>query len=144
MTRYVLDSYALLAYYWDEAGAARVEEIITGTGHERWMSVVNVGEVYYKAARRVDPSVAEEVAEDILRRILRLPVEFVDATSGLTLDAARIKSKYRIAYADSFTAALAQYVNARVVTGDEEFVALERDGVASIEWLPPKPKRTRR
>lgn len=143
MTRYVLDSYALLAYYWDEAGAARVEEILTGRSHERWMSVINVGEVYYKAARRVDPAVAEEVAEDILQRILRLPVEFVDATSGLTLDAARIKSKYRIAYADSFAAALARYVDARVVTGDEEFTQLESDSIVSIEWLPPKPKRTR-
>jgi len=143
MTQYVLDSYALLAYYWDEPGAARVEEIITGKGHERWMSVINVGEVYYKAAKRADPPVAEEVAEDILRRMLRLPVEFVDATTGLTLDAARIKSKYRVAYADSFAAALAQYVNARLVTGDEEFVPLERDGVVSIEWLPPKPKRSR-
>jgi predicted nucleic acid-binding protein len=79
-----------------------------------------------------------------VRRILRLPVELVDATSGLTLDAARIKSKYSIAYADSFAAALAQYVNAHVVTGDEEFKQLERDGVVSIEWLPPKPKRARR
>jgi predicted nucleic acid-binding protein len=144
MTRYVLDSYAILAYYWDEDGAGRVEEILTGKGHTRWMSVINLGEVYYKAARRVDIASSDDVADDVLRRMLRLPVEFVDATAELTLDAARIKAKYRVAYADSFAAALAKNLNARVVTGDEEFGQLERDGIVPIEWLPPKPKRTRR
>jgi ribonuclease VapC len=143
MTRYVLDSYAVLAYYWDEAGAGRVDEILTGKGHARWMSVVNLGEVYYNAARRVDAAASEEVAEEVLRRMLRLPVEFIEATAELTLEAARLKAKYRIAYADCFAASLANNLNARVVTGDEEFGQLEQDSVVAIEWLPPKPKRRR-
>ncbi len=143
MTRYVLDSYAILAYYWDETGAARVDEILRGKGHAYWMSVINLGEVYYKAAKRADAAVSEDVAEDVLRRMLRLPVEFVDATVELTLEAARIKAKYRIAYADSFAAALAKKLNAQVVTGDEEFGQLERDGIVVVDWLPPKPKKRR-
>ena len=144
MTRYVLDSYAILAYYWDEPGGALVDEILMARAHSRWMSVINLGEVYYKAAKRADTTSFQAVADDVLRRALRLPVDFVNATMELTLEAARIKAKYRIAYADSFAAALAKELGARVVTGDEEFGQLERDRVVSIEWLPPKPKRTRR
>ena len=49
-TRYVLDSFALIAYLEDEDGTEEVEEILLQTekqGVEIYLCVVNLGEVYY-------------------------------------------------------------------------------------------------
>lgn len=144
MSRYVLDSFAILAYYWDERGASRVQQILEDVAHERWMTVINLGEVYYKTAKRAGSVAAEEAADGILRRILRLPIELIEADTDLTLAAARIKARYALAYADCFAAALARQRGAAVVTGDLEFGQLEHDGIVEIEWLLPKPKTKRR
>jgi ribonuclease VapC len=138
MSRYVLDSYALLAYFREEPGAEQVEAILTDSQHERWLSVINLGEVYYIAAKRT------EMREDeVLSDVLAMDLEFVDGSLALTLDAAQIKTKYALSYAVCFAAALAKRYGAAVVTGDEEFAKLEQAGECVIEWLPSKPKRTR-
>ena len=53
---YVLDTWAVIAYLEDEPSGAQVEELIA-TAHEEqipiYMSVVNVGEVWYTLAREV-------------------------------------------------------------------------------------------
>jgi ribonuclease VapC len=49
-----------------------------------------------------------------------------------------------MSYADCFAAALAQRLDAAVVTGDPEFEDIERAGELKVEWLPPKPKSRRR
>lgn len=142
MTRYVLDSFAILAYYWNEPNARRVEAILADPSHRRWMSVVNVGEVYYRAAKRIGAA-TDDTPIEVLDRLLGLNIEFVSADMTLTLDAARIKSRFPISYADSFVAALANLLQAKIVTGDPEFEPLEQEGIAEIEWLSPKPKRRR-
>ncbi len=144
MTRFVLDSFAILAYYWDEPGAVRVQEILSTSRHECWMAAINVGETYYKTAKRASGAAAEEAADEILDRVLRLPITLVDADLALTLDAARIKASFPLAYADCFAAALARQLGAAVVTGDPEFEQIEREGIVAVEWLPPKPRRRRR
>ena len=52
---YVFDSFALLAYLEDEAGATRIEALLEQARKETtqiWMSVVNLGEVLYIIERK--------------------------------------------------------------------------------------------
>ncbi len=139
MSRYVFDSYALLARYWEEPPLTQVEELIADRDNERWMAAINLGEVFYKIAHQLDVFAAQNAIDEILD----LPVRIIDADLELTLAAAKLKAVYPMSYADCFAAALAQQLDATVVTGDPEFERLERDGIIAIEWLAPKRKRRR-
>lgn len=135
----MLDSFAILAWYWREDGASHVHQLIESQEHQRWMTMVNLGEVYYRVAKEAGGSAALEA----LDTVERLPIEFIDADRTLTLAAASVKAQYPLAYADCFAAALARRLDAAVVTGDPEFEQLEADGIVAIEWLPHRPKRRR-
>jgi predicted nucleic acid-binding protein len=50
-----------------------------------------------------------------------LPVQLIDATPRRALDAAEVKAKYKLYYADSFAAALALEYKATLVTSDSDF-----------------------
>ncbi len=104
------------------------------------MSVINLGEVYYRVGRERGLPLAEQALEWFGRQ----PVHIIDAGWELTRAAAEIKSSYALSYADCFAASLARQLEAAVVTGDPEFEQLERDGIVEIEWLTPKPKARRR
>jgi PIN domain nuclease of toxin-antitoxin system len=136
---YVLDSYAFLARYWLEPGAARVEALLRNRRARLWASVVNYGEVFYRIA--LEETVLS--AEQVMAWLEVLPVHRVDANWEMTKNAAFLKASYRISYADAFATALAQQLDAAVVTGDKEFEGPERDGVVRVEWLPAKPRRRR-
>lgn len=139
MSRYVLDSFALLSHYQDEPGAVAVRQLLGSRGHTRWVSVVNLGEVYYQLART--RFFADVEAFD--RSVRFLPVEVVDVDRQLALEAAAIKARHAIAYADCFAAALARRLDAAVVTGDPEFRQLEADATVRVEWLPHRLPRGR-
>ena len=49
------------------------------------------------------------------------------------LAAAQIKTQYPISYADAFAVALAQELNATIVTGDPEFKQVE--SIVTLFWL---------
>lgn len=129
---YVLDSWAVIAYLEDEPSGEQVEEIIA-TAHEEqipiYMSVVNVGEIWYTIAREV----SEEEANASVKILHDLRIQFEDADWGLTQEAARLKSKNKISYADAFAAALAKTKKADLITGDNEFKPL--DDEIKISWL---------
>jgi len=136
----VLDSFAILGWYRREESELQVQRLLENQEHERWMTVVNLGEVYYRTAKEADLLIALEALE----MVERLPIQFVEANRTLTLAAADIKAQYALSYADCFAAALALQLDAAVVTGDPEFEQLERAGIISIEWLPPRGKRRSR
>jgi predicted nucleic acid-binding protein len=128
----VLDSYAVIAFFEDEPGAAQVCDLLLDAekgGEKLLMTVINLGEVWYSIAR----SYSEETAEEKLREIRDMAIEIVDADWNLTRRAASFKAKGKIAYADCFAAALAQERKAQLVTGDPEFRLLE-DKV-NILWI---------
>ena len=129
---YVLDSWAVIAYLEDEPSAEQVEELIA-TAHEEqipiYMSVVNVGEVWYTLAREV----SEEEANAGVKMLSDLRIQFEDADWTLTQEAARFKSQNKMSYADAFAAALAKVKKAELVTGDNEFKPL--DGQIKISWI---------
>ena len=132
MKRYVLDSYAMIAYFEDEPGADRVAQILKQLIQGKakgYMSVVNWGEVYYNTMR--EEGVAE--AEKVILQLDKFPIQVIEVNRNFAYEAAKLKGKYRIAYADCFAAALSLKLNASLVTGDSEFKKLKER--ISIQWI---------
>lgn len=132
MPGYVLDAFAVVAVLFNEPAAPRVTELLDSAANgqtELSLSVVNLGEAIYAMSFRRDPDTAAES----LSKILAWPVRLVDVDQTLALSAAAIKADYRMGYLDCFVVALAQALDATVVTGDPDFHRVE-DAV-SIEWL---------
>lgn len=129
---YVLDTWAVIAYLEDEPSGGEVEELIAAAHEEQipiYMSVVNVGEVWYTIAREISEGEANAGV-----KILRdLRIQFEDADWTLTQEAARFKSQNKMSYADCYSAALAKVKKADLVTGDGEFKPL--DGEIKIAWI---------
>lgn len=116
----VLDSYSLIAFFEAEPGAKTMVEVLQiarDSNEPLLLSVVNWGEVYYITLREAGPERAEQVAA----AISTLPIDVITADLSLTREAARLKARGKIAYADCFAAALAKARNAELVTGDPEF-----------------------
>jgi ribonuclease VapC len=132
MKRYVFDSYAMIAYFEDEPGAARVAQILRQLIQGKakgYMSVVNWGEVYYNTMR--EEGIAE--AERVILQLDKFPIQIVEVNRNFAYEAAKLKGKYRIAYADCFAVALSVKLNASLVTGDPEFRKLKER--ISIQWI---------
>jgi len=130
--KYVMDSFAMIAFFEDEPGADRVAEILMSLMARKakaYMSVINWGEVYYNTLREE----GVETAEKVIEQLRKYPIELVDADLKLTYEAAKLKARYKIAYADCFAAALSRKLNAVIVTGDPEFRKLGDE--YSIQWL---------
>ncbi|MEX1255266.1 MAG: type II toxin-antitoxin system VapC family toxin [Dehalococcoidia bacterium] len=133
MPRYVLDSFAFLALFLDEPGAAKVQELIEGASQgsdELFIPVVNLGEVLYTVENRR----GLETAQDTLAAVQQSLVRIVDVDQPLALSAARLKATTGMGYLDCFIVALAQQLEARVVTGDIDFKRVEE--LVTVEWLP--------
>lgn len=64
-----------------------------------------------------------------------LPVSVVDADRALTLRATILKASGDLDYADAFCAALAQTLDAPVLTADGDFEALADDGALRVERI---------
>jgi uncharacterized protein len=135
----VVDAWALLAWLRNEQPAAgRVRDCLQQAedGEARlFMSWVNAGEVYYMIARKHDP----KAAEDFLTRLPSLPILLVVPDKEDIMAAARLKSVYRLSYADAFATALALKEHAAVITGDPEIrdMAANTTGALLVEWIGP-------
>ncbi len=131
--RYVLDSFAVLAYLQAEPGAEQVRSILERTAageSETAMALINLGEVLYTTERTRNL----EAAQMVVALIDSLPVGQYAGTRALTLRAAHYKACHRMSYADCFAAALAVELGAHLVTGDPEFRSVE--GEIPVVWLP--------
>jgi len=132
MPAYVLDSFALLAFFRDEPVADTVEGFLGRAQHgdiRLVMSVANLGEVFYRTMR----DFGIERAEEVLGRMDEYPIELVDIDRELALGAAYLKGSHRMAYADCLAAALAQRLGGAIVTGDPDFRQIEH--LVAVEWL---------
>jgi len=97
-----------------------------------YMSLINVGEVYYLMRRMKGQAEAEELLADLRT----LPLMVCGVGEERVLAAAKLKADYAISYADAFAAALAQEFNAQLVTGDPEFRSVE--SLITVMWLPDR------
>ncbi len=63
MAHFVLDSYALLAFFRNEEGAETIEKLLNESAsdkHELYITCINAGEVYYMSSRK-DGAVKSEI-----------------------------------------------------------------------------------
>ena len=86
----------------------------------RALSLMNLGEVFHITGRRR----GQAVAEQLLTRIKQLPIHILAVDEARVLAAARLKLSYRLAYANAFAAAAAAELDAALLTGDPELLAL--------------------
>jgi predicted nucleic acid-binding protein len=128
---YVLDSYALFAYFGDEEGADIVADLIQRTAEDvsLFLSLINFGEVAYITEREKGARRAVELLEDIRR----LPITLSRIDEQRVMAAAHVKARYPVSYADAFAITLADELEATVVTGDPEFKKVE--SVVTVLWL---------
>ena len=134
--KFLLDSWAILAYLKKESPAdLRVLELLEEAREGNvllFLSVINLGEIYYIVGR----ARGEDTAQYILEEIKRLPIEILPVDETDVLAAARWKMRYPMAYADAFAASAAQDLQAILLTGDPELLALK--GLLEIEILKRK------
>lgn len=132
MSAKVLDSFALIAYFRDEAGAEDVEKLLLQVNKRDtslYMSEVNYAEVKYSILRK-DGKDAWKRAKSVLQG---LPIEFQPTSKSMAELAADFKARFKLSLADAFAAALAKESRAELVTGDPEFEALASE--VKIHWL---------
>ena len=134
MKKLVFDSYALIAFFKQEPGYEFVRELLVKIANdesEGYITTVNVGELYYMTARKS----SQKNAEIVLDALLKFPLHIVDADLSLSLEAAKLKAKYSLSYADAFAAALTITRKATLITGDEEFRSLDRETNFKVKYL---------
>lgn len=129
----VLDAWAMLALIFrEEPAAERVKNIFDETKSFKssiHMSWINLGEVFYSIGRKKGINAANTVLEDIKMLPIRLQVP----SKSDILESAIIKSNHPVSYADAFAISLAQKLDAVILTGDPEIVALK--DVVNVERL---------
>jgi predicted nucleic acid-binding protein len=129
---YILDSFAFMAYFENEPGAERVEQILRDVRNGKvraFISIINLGEVIYNIERKHGLS----KAQDTLALIQEMPIEVLQADNQTVLAAAHIKANHPISYADAFVVVAAQNLDGIIMTGDPEFQDITE--LAQIEWL---------
>ncbi|MBV6467752.1 MAG: hypothetical protein PGMFKBFP_03123 [Anaerolineales bacterium] len=128
--KYLLDSFALLAYLKEENNYEKVKNVLSSHNTHVLMNDINIGETFYILARER----GMEKADYFLHVILPiLPIAHIENTLQEVIEASRIKAKYPISYADCFVVATACKERATVITGDPEFKLVEK--LVNVEWL---------
>jgi predicted nucleic acid-binding protein len=122
--RFVFDSWALLALLQkEEPAASQVKQLLEDAQNGRvelFISVINLGEVYYRIGRLKGEREAQRTLEDIRR----LSLTTLSATDERIFTAAGFKIRHAVSCADAFAAAAAAELNAILVSGDPELEAL--------------------
>jgi len=123
----------MLAYLDGEPAARDVRQILRRTRRKEIIalfSLINYGECLYVIEREQGLQRAQRAVGIIDQLALRV----VPADRSLVFEAAHMKARYPISFADAFSVALAKRNRGRVMTGDPEFKAVEPE--VAIHWLP--------
>ena len=128
----VLDSYAVLAFLFQERGHENVVTLFEKAAESDKALLIaapNWAEVRYMVERKVGLVQWREARA----KLLGLPIEIVPVDQDLAEMAGEIKAHKKMSLADCFAAALAKQRKAEIYTGDLEFRAVESD--LKIIWL---------
>lgn len=134
---FILDAWALLALLQREEPAASkvknfIQEAQEAQNLDLFVSVVNLGEIYYRVGRKEGADTAQETIEELRQ----LGFAVLSATDRRVFHAADFKRQYRISYADAFAAAATAELEGILLTGDPELIQL--DGIIRVEALSRK------
>lgn len=129
---FVLDAYALLAFFQAEPSAIPVRELIERAAKGDVVlhtASINLAEVLYRTARQYGPRHAEDVAD--LVAAMPIGVEPLDVLWAIKT--ARLKAAHPVSLADCVAAALAMGLGATLVTGDRDFERFQPS--LNVMWL---------
>ncbi|HET9783577.1 MAG TPA: PIN domain-containing protein [Terriglobales bacterium] len=134
MRRLVLDAWAVMAWLNGQPGGEAMREIFRAAERTECvlrMSIINLGEVFYSAARCRGLGFAQEFAATLRRQVVAIP-----ASEEAVMRAAALKAFHKLSFADAFAVVAALDENAPLVTGDPELRALERKLPGfRLEWV---------
>ncbi|MCH8477106.1 MAG: PIN domain-containing protein [Wenzhouxiangella sp.] len=133
MRQFLLDTSALLALREDEPGAERVADLLKDSAVQCHACFMTRMEVLY----RVWEDEGELAGKLALQQCLALPLDWVEASDALLLQAAELKAGFSISVVDAWIAAAAMRQGATLLHKDPEFEAL----AIEQEWLPLKSRQ---
>ena len=128
----VLDSWAMMAFLDGEPAARDVRQILRNARKKQvllFFSIINYGECLYTIEREQGLRQAQRA----VGVIDQLPVHIVPVDRPLVFEAAHVKARHSLSYADAFAIALAKRKGARIMTGDPEFRTATPE--IAIHWL---------
>ena len=129
----VFDSSALIAYLHNEPGADLVDSLLLDVDNACFAHAVNLCEVFYDARRYAGEENAH-AAMIVLRKAGVIFREDMDA--DLWQGAARIKADLRrVSLADCFCTALAQRIDAEIITADHEFDPVAEKQLCKVRFI---------
>ena len=131
MTRYLLDTSALMALLEDEAGATQVRDLLLN--EECWLSALSLVEVAY-ITRQENGEDEAHLRYALLTQSGAQILWHLD--EAIVLTAARLKANQRVSFADAMIAASAIQQKATLVHKDPEFEALANE--ITLQALPSK------
>ena len=128
----VLDASALLALFFDELGAERVEHLLhraAEVDQPLLIAAVNWAEVLYRM-QRTNGALGLAGAREFEST---MPLDVAPLDRELADSAAQLKTTHGLGLADAFAAALAKCNKGELVTADTDFKPLEKQ--IKIVWL---------
>ena len=135
MKRIVFDCYALIALFRQETGHEFVRDLLVKMANdeiEGYLCAVNAGEIYYMISRKSNTKNADAA----IAAIKQMPIHIVEADLKLCMEAAAIKAKHSLSYADAFAAAVTINKKAILITGDDEFENLKDVSGFKVKYMP--------
>lgn len=120
MKKIVFDSSALIALFRQEAGYEIVRDLLVKVANdesEGFISAVTVGEISYLIRRKSSMKNADAAIE----AVKQMPIQIIEPDLKMCIDAAALKVKYSLSYADAFAVTLTMTKKAIIITGDHEF-----------------------
>lgn len=134
MAHFVLDSYAMLAFFRNEKGRDKVERLLNeavANKHELYMTCINAGEVYYITCRK--ESVVK--ADIVWKALQQFPIHITEVNMAFSFKASKIKANNKLSYADAFAAVLTIEKKAVLITGDREFDSLIKEPGFKVNYI---------
>jgi PIN domain nuclease of toxin-antitoxin system len=130
---HVLDASALVAYIGGEPGGAVVASLLSDPSALCYAHSVNLCEVYYDSLRAAGPASARRVIATLFADGV---VERRDMNRRFWQRVGALKARGRISLADCFCIALAQELQAEVVTSDRrEFGPIVSLGIVPVRFI---------
>ena len=127
MSRFCLDTSALLTLRDNEPGADRVAQLLGAPVRCVACFIIRM-EVLY----RVWKDEGERAGRLAYEQLQALPIDWLEATEPLLLGAAELKASHRLSLADAWIAAAALQCGATLLHQDPEFQAIAG---LDQEWL---------
>lgn len=130
----IFDSFALIAHFRKEEGSDQISKLLSEIAigeREGFISVINVGEIYYMLHRKA----GKVNAEKSLSIIKTLPLTIITADFETTYQASQLKSNFRISFTDAFAASLTIEKKGTLITGDPEFKSLRKEKNFKVHFI---------